>query len=107
MLPEPEETEGSAAVPGVRIAITVAERSDLWRVVLQGGRANVEIPESEFAIRPQGKRRVDTIYNMIGAAVFNLGDHVRKNTRYGGISDAEVSSITETIDQLNALLDLE
>jgi hypothetical protein len=107
MLPEPEEDEDSASAPGVRVAFTVGDRADLWRVALQGRRADVEIPEIEFTIRPQGKRRVDTIYNMIASAVFNLGDHVRKNSRAGGISDIEVTRITETIDQLNKLLDVE
>jgi len=85
----------------------VGAREDLWRLVLQGPRCLIEIPELEFAIRPMAKRRVDTIYNMIASAVFHLGDHVRKNTRVGGISDDEAKRICDTIDSLNMLLDVE
>ena len=35
-------------------------------MLLQGGRAQVEIPELEFAILPKQERRVDTIYNLPG-----------------------------------------
>lgn len=106
MHPDPtaeEETTG----PGTRTTFTVSERDDLWRVVLQGPRANVEIPEIEFMIRPQTNRRIDTIYNLIAAAIFNLGDHVQKNTRAGSISDDEATKICAAIDNLNQLLDLE
>lgn len=106
MRPEPTEEE-LAVGPGSRISFTVSDRQDLWRVVLQGPRADVEIPEIEFAIRPKDRRRIDTIYNMIAAAVFHLGDHVQKNSRVGGITDDAVSKICATIDDLNALLDVE
>merc|ERR1711972_937374 len=83
-------------------------REDLWRVVLQGPQAMVEIPEIEFAIRPDSKRRIDTIYNLIAAAVYNLGDHVRLNSRaQGSMSDDEATKICDAIDSLNRLLDLE
>lgn len=106
MLPEPTEEE-LAAGPGTRTMFTVTNRADLWRLVLQGPRCDVEIPEIEFAIRPKERRRVDTIYNMIAAAIFHLGDHVQKNTRAGAISDDQVSKICETMDRLNELLDVE
>merc|ERR1719343_341918 len=106
MRPEPGE-EDLQGGPGQRVALTVADREDLWRVVLQGPRCDIEIPEIEFAIRPRAKRRVDTIYNLIASAVFHLGDHVQKNTRAGAISDDEVSKIVATIDTLNILLDVE
>jgi mediator of RNA polymerase II transcription subunit 31 len=99
--------EGTSREPR-RIALTVSERDDLWRVVLQGPRATVEIPEIEFAIRPESKRRIDTIYNLIAAAVYNLGDHVRLNSRVpGSISDEDATKICDAIDSLNRLLDLE
>mmetsp|Transcript_84932 Transcript_84932/g.230115 ORF Transcript_84932/g.230115 Transcript_84932/m.230115 type:complete len:278 (-) Transcript_84932:121-954(-) len=108
MLPEPAAAaEEEAAGQGRRLVFTVGAREDLWRLVLQGPRCLIEIPELEFAIRPMAKRRVDTIYNMIASAVFHLGDHVRKNTRVGGISDDEAKRICDTIDSLNMLLDVE
>mmetsp|Transcript_56534 Transcript_56534/g.165322 ORF Transcript_56534/g.165322 Transcript_56534/m.165322 type:complete len:352 (-) Transcript_56534:69-1124(-) len=106
MKPEPSEEEPSS--PGLRALFTVTEREDLWRVVLQGPHCTVEIPEIEFAIRPQAHRRVDTIYNMIAGAIFHLGDHVQKNRRLGGdLSEEAANRICETIDSLNTLLDIE
>merc|ERR1740121_1659495 len=105
MLPEIPRDEISG--PGCHVTFTVSDREDLWRVVLQGPNADIEIPELEFGIRPKDVRRVDTIYNIIASAVFNLGDHVRKNTRYGSIGEDEVTKITSTIDSLNILLDVE
>jgi len=105
MLPEPLVDELTG--PGRKITFTVAEREDLWRVVLQGPCADIEIPEIEFGIRPRETRRVDTIYNIIASAVFHLGDHVQKNRRANAISDEEVSKIVATIDSLNVLLDIE
>ncbi|CAK9075449.1 unnamed protein product [Durusdinium trenchii] len=100
MRPEPTEE----LVDGKCLTFTVSEREDLWRVVLQGARAQVEIPEIEFSIRPKAERRVDTIYNMIASAVFHLGDHVQKNRRMGGaLSEEDCNKICETIEQLNIL----
>merc|ERR1712098_791174 len=101
--PSPEDLRG----PGSRTAFTVTSREDLWRVVLQGPRCNIEITELEFAIRPKARRRVDTIYNLIASAVFHLGDHVQKNTRAGAISEEEATKICDAIDSLNQLLDVE
>mmetsp|Transcript_96824 Transcript_96824/g.312686 ORF Transcript_96824/g.312686 Transcript_96824/m.312686 type:complete len:360 (-) Transcript_96824:115-1194(-) len=107
MKPEPSDDEAVVG-PGTRTAFTVTEREDLWRVVLQGPRCTLEIPEIEFSIRPQTNRRVDTIYNMIAGAIFHLGDHVQKNKRLGGnMTEDEATKICETIDSLNQLLDLE
>eukprot|EP00931_Biecheleriopsis_adriatica_P091981 TRINITY_DN65823_c0_g1_i1.p1 TRINITY_DN65823_c0_g1~~TRINITY_DN65823_c0_g1_i1.p1 ORF type:complete len:333 (-),score=60.07 TRINITY_DN65823_c0_g1_i1:46-903(-) len=106
MRPEPSEDDTSG--PGVHLVFTVSEREHLWRILMQGPVAEVEIPEIEFGIRPKAQRRIDTIYNMIASAVFHLGDHVQKNKRMGGtMSENEINRIAETIDQLNALLDLE
>ena len=38
--------------------------------------AMAEIPELEFEIGADHKRRVDSIYNHIGGAIFNLERHV-------------------------------
>ena len=35
--------------------------------------AFVEIPELEFEIGADHKRRVDSVYNHVGASIFNLG----------------------------------
>lgn len=104
MRPEPtDDLDG----PGTRLMFTINDREDLWRVVLQGPKANVEIPEIEFAIRPTSKRRVDTIYNLIASAVFHLGDHVQQCARLGALDPDEASKIVDTINNLNILLDVE
>eukprot|EP00435_Cladocopium_sp_Y103_P041751 s2830_g11.t1 len=61
MRPEPSED----LLDGKCLTFTVSERHDLFRVLLQGAHAEVEIPEIEFTIRPKAERRVDTIYNMM------------------------------------------
>merc|ERR1719469_494217 len=92
---------------GKRLTFTVSEREDLWRVVLQGPKAVIDIPEIEFGFQPQNTRRVDTIYNMIASAVYNLGDHVQKCHRAGVMDEEESGKIAYEIGALNALLDLE
>lgn len=107
MRPVPKEDDLRPGM-GQSLTFPVSEREDLWRVVLLGPRAQVEIPEIQFLIQPKSRRSVDTIYNLIAAAVFNLGDHVQKNRRMGGaISEEELARICEKIDQLNTLLDVE
>lgn len=111
MLPEPEPEDPSQC-RAKRISFTVTEREDLWRVVLQGSQATIEIPELEFAIRPEAHRRIDTIYNFIAAAVYNLGNHVAVNGRaakqgLGGLPEQEAQYICASIDELNRLLDLQ
>jgi len=93
--------------PGLRMAFTVSGREDLWRVILQGPCADIDIPEIEFGIRPRERRRVDTIYNIIAAAIFHLGDHVQKNTRAGGMSEDDQKKFSAIIESLNLLLDVE
>lgn len=107
MRPVPKEDDLRPGM-GQSLTFTVSEREDLWRVVLLGPRAQVEIPEIEFLFQPKNRRCVDTVYNLIASAVFNLGDHVQKNRRMGGaISEEELLLICEKIDQLNTLLDME
>jgi hypothetical protein len=43
----------------------------------------VEIPELEFEISADGKKRIDSLYNHIAQAVFNLGNHVQVGSRGG------------------------
>ncbi len=44
---------------------------------LKSPHATVEIPELEFEISADGKKRIDSLYNHIAQAVFNLGNHVQ------------------------------
>lgn len=107
-LMRPDMAEDGQSREARRIMLTVSEKVDLWRVVLQGPEATIEIPELEFAIRPSSKRKIDTIYNVIASAVYNLGDHVRLNSRgQASMPEDEANKICDAIDSLNRLLDLD
>ena len=53
--------------------LQIKSRADLWRVLMLHPGAFVEIPELEFEIGADHKRRVDSVYNHVGASIFNLG----------------------------------
>eukprot|EP00775_Hariotina_reticulata_P013024 gene13024-13153_t len=88
----------------VKMTVKINEVSDLWRVCLKSPYARVEIPELEFEISADGKRHVDSIYNHIGSAVYNLGNYVQQaNT---GLSDDHKDKIMDTVIALNIFLDV-
>ena len=60
----------------VKMTVKINSTSDLWRVCLKSKWARIEIPELEFEISADGKRHVDSIYNHIASAVYNLGNYV-------------------------------
>ncbi|KAG2445389.1 hypothetical protein HXX76_000011 [Chlamydomonas incerta] len=99
--PEPPQSEWKP----VRMTLTVQNRQDLWRVCLKSPHARVEIPELEFEISADGKKHIDSIYNHIAQAIFNLGNYV-SSTR-GSMPPDTAAKIMETVEQLNILLDVE
>ncbi|KXZ43860.1 hypothetical protein GPECTOR_79g139 [Gonium pectorale] len=101
ILPEPPRDQWKAT----RQTLTIQSRNDLWRVCLKSQHARVEIPELEFEISADGKKRVDSIYNHIAQAIFNLGNYVR-DTRAAMPPDT-AAKIMDTVEQLNVLLDVE
>uniref|UniRef100_A0A7S4B839 ZPR1 jelly-roll domain-containing protein n=1 Tax=Chrysotila carterae TaxID=13221 RepID=A0A7S4B839_CHRCT len=86
------------------LTLHVKTRADLWRVFFKAPDASVRIPHLEFEIGCTHKRHIDTVYNHITNAVWNLSSHIRGRT---DLDSAYVEGVTETIDQLNALLDIE
>lgn len=82
----------------------ITQLSDLHRVCLKAAEATIEIPELEFEISPDRKSRIDTIYNHVGSAIFNLGSHVRMNP---GMETDTANKIIDTVIALNILLDVE
>lgn len=87
-----------------RMTVKVNDTTDLWRVCLKSPHARIEIPELEFEISADGKRHTDSIYNHIGAAVYNLGNYVRQaNT---GLSEDHKNKIMDTVIALNIFLDV-
>lgn len=67
--------------------------------------AVVEIPEIEFEIGADAKRKIDSVYNHISSAVYNLSMHV--STLGSQLSGDTKAKIAETIDELNKLLDVD
>jgi hypothetical protein len=58
------------------MTVKVNSSSDMSRVCLKSKWATIEIPELEFEISADGKRRTDSIHNHIAAAFYNLSKFV-------------------------------
>jgi len=95
------------AAPGrpCKVTYRIENRGDLWAVMLKPKECWVEIPEMEFEIGRGEARQVDTIYNLIGEAVYNLGAYLKTNHKV--ISEERFDGIYATIHQLNRLLDVD
>ncbi|KAJ3187178.1 hypothetical protein HDU85_007216 [Gaertneriomyces sp. JEL0708] len=85
-----------------RLVLRITDRSQLWNILLKSPTAALEIPEMEFAIQPNGVKKIDSLYNHIGNAIFELGSHVRTVSLSGDHQDKIVDCITS----LNDLLDV-
>ncbi|KAF5841050.1 hypothetical protein DUNSADRAFT_14608 [Dunaliella salina] len=64
---------------GKKMTLRITDSADLWRVLSKSQYATVEIPEMEFEISADGKRKIDSLYNHICCAVWNLGQHVNSS----------------------------
>lgn len=84
------------------IRFEITSRHDLWRVVHKNTRAVFRIPHMEFEVAADGVRTIDTIYNIISASVFKLGDYIR-----GSVPIESASDILKTVDELEMLLDVD
>lgn len=98
--PDPPQSSWRACKMTVKIEST----KDLWRVCLKSPNARIEIPELEFEISADGKRHIDSIYNHIAAAVYNLGNYVRQAG--SSLSEDHKSKIMDTVIALNIFLDV-
>eukprot|EP00310_Coccolithus_braarudii_P005941 CAMPEP_0183382406 /NCGR_PEP_ID=MMETSP0164_2-20130417/126929_1 /TAXON_ID=221442 /ORGANISM="Coccolithus pelagicus ssp braarudi, Strain PLY182g" /LENGTH=242 /DNA_ID=CAMNT_0025560027 /DNA_START=35 /DNA_END=763 /DNA_ORIENTATION=- len=86
------------------LTLHIQGRSDLWRVLFKAPDARIEIPHLEFEVGQSNKRQIDTVYNHITNAVWNLSAHVRGRT---DLSEEYINAVSDTIGQLNELLDVE
>ena len=102
--------------PPTVLTLHVASRSDLWRVLHKSADAALRIPHLEFEIGADSKRRIDSVYNHISTAVWNLGAHLRAQVGVGDAATAgaatddatsDAANILATVDALEALLDVE
>mmetsp|Transcript_12295 Transcript_12295/g.37878 ORF Transcript_12295/g.37878 Transcript_12295/m.37878 type:complete len:296 (-) Transcript_12295:61-948(-) len=87
-----------------KMVLNVKSSQDLWRVCMKAADATIEIPELEFQIGSDQRRKIDSIYNHIGAAIFNLGSHVREAG--SSMNEDTKNKIVDTIHLLNLLLDV-
>ena len=90
--------------PPTVMTLQVKTRADLWRVLFKSPDAIVRIPHIEFEIGIEQKRCIDSLYNHISQAAWNLASHVRGRT---DVSSDYVARVGETIDALNKLLDVD
>mmetsp|Transcript_2434 Transcript_2434/g.7785 ORF Transcript_2434/g.7785 Transcript_2434/m.7785 type:complete len:263 (+) Transcript_2434:12-800(+) len=90
--------------PPRELKLRVETRQDLWRVLFKAPEASIRFPSMEFEIGTDHKRRIDSLYNYITSAEWNLSSHIRGRT---DLSSAHVAAIAETVDQLNQMLDCE
>ena len=85
------------------LALTINSVRDLFTVMVRGQETTITIPEIEFEMgRPDG-REIDTLYNYIGGAVFQLGQYIKESKP----GDEVFDKIYATMQMLNAMLDVE
>lgn len=83
------------------LTFPVTKREDLQVVCAKSPAATITIPEIEFSIGNDGKRAVDTLYNHIGQALFQL-------EFYASHCDEEKkAAINATLEELRKCLDVE
>lgn len=93
--------------PPCTMTLRITSRNDLWRVLHKSPEAALRIPHLEFEIGADSKRRIDSVYNHISQAVWNLGAHLRSQVGHGGTPVGDSANILATVDALEALLDVE
>jgi len=90
--------------PPCLLTLRVDSRADLWRVLFKSPDASLRIPHMEFEVGCSHKRHIDTVYNHITAAAWNLSSHIRGRT---DLDSEYVARVAETVDALNQLLDVD
>jgi len=85
------------------LTFKITSTKDLWRVCYKSKHATVKIPELEYEASADGVRTVDSIYNHIAQAVFNLGNYVKES---GDLESERNGLILDTVYALNAILDV-
>jgi len=85
-----------------KITIEIKSIPDLYRVVLKSPDATIIIPELEFEIGRTNEKTINTIWNHIGQAVFNLGLQAKEGTW----SEDVLNKVSDTLAALNNLLDV-
>ena len=93
--------------PPTLMTLRVEKSSDLWRVLFKSPEAALRIPHLEFEVGADSKRRIDTVYNHINNAIWNLSTHIRaQQSNPGAELSADATAILETVEALEGLLDV-
>ena len=100
VLPDPPEELRTPQ----RLVLQINSRADLWRILMLHPGAHVEIPELEFEIGQDHKRRVDSVFNHVSASIFNLERHVES---LASGNESERQGIQDACAALRAVLDLD
>eukprot|EP00227_Mantoniella_beaufortii_P016444 CAMPEP_0197576740 /NCGR_PEP_ID=MMETSP1326-20131121/1644_1 /TAXON_ID=1155430 /ORGANISM="Genus nov. species nov., Strain RCC2288" /LENGTH=298 /DNA_ID=CAMNT_0043139705 /DNA_START=48 /DNA_END=944 /DNA_ORIENTATION=+ len=88
-----------------RLVLRIEGRADLWRVLMLHPGAWCEIPELEFEIGADHRRRVDSVYNHIAASIFNLERHVEMLGADDAGAASERQGIKDACEELRKVLD--
>jgi len=86
-----------------KLTLEIKTTKDLFTVMVRGPDTRIEIPDIEFEMGAPEAREIDTIYNYIGGAVFQLGQYIKESTP----GDEVFDRIYATMQILNAMLDVE
>eukprot|EP01134_Creolimax_fragrantissima_P004150 CFRG4150T1 len=84
--------------------LKITSRDDLWRTCLKAKDSKIVVKELEFEIGADGKRHIDTIYNIMGNAVFKLSLHARQAA--DGLGEENRAKIMATVQDLEDLMDV-
>eukprot|EP00919_Chromeraceae_sp_WS-2016_P045425 GHVR01108154.1.p1 GENE.GHVR01108154.1~~GHVR01108154.1.p1 ORF type:complete len:259 (+),score=74.65 GHVR01108154.1:139-915(+) len=88
---------------GKSISVNIITRADLWRVCLKSKYGCIEIPHIEFVISSDGRRAIDTFYNHICNAKYNLGNYMSRCS----MTEGDKCNVTTTLHALTQCLDVE
>ncbi|KAA8493938.1 Zinc finger protein ZPR1 [Porphyridium purpureum] len=88
----------------VSMSVSMARRDDLFRIFLKAPDAVVEIPEMDFEMGLDRKRRIDTIYNFVSTARLNLEMYLNSNRH---MQPTLLGTIRQTVEALEKLLDMD
>eukprot|EP01125_Pyxidicula_operculata_P022845 TRINITY_DN9619_c0_g1_i1.p1 TRINITY_DN9619_c0_g1~~TRINITY_DN9619_c0_g1_i1.p1 ORF type:complete len:212 (-),score=41.17 TRINITY_DN9619_c0_g1_i1:93-728(-) len=97
----------SSAMPRERafkLTLKITNRDQLQTLCLKSETATIEIPELEFSVGGDAHRSIDTIYNHLTKAIFNLEFHVSNVDT--NMPAERKAAILDTTSKLSECLDV-
>ena len=86
-----------------KLTLLIENSKELFTVLTRGPNTRIEIPEIEFEMGAPERKEMDTIYNFIAGAVYQLGQYIRNTDP----SDEIFDKIYATMQTLNIMLDVD